>query len=309
MQKNVLSLFDGISCGQIALERAGIPYDNYFASEIEPTSKEVTQKNYPNTIPLGDVLGVKGLTLPKIYLLLGGSPCQDFSISNTNGEGLNGEKSGLFWEFIRLLREIKPKYFLLENVVMLKYWENIITNVLGVEPIEIDSGLVSAQTRRRLYWTNIPISELPKNKYLSFEDIVFDNNYGIFSDHWQLRRIAKTKKIAHVKIDKNKRSYVQWDLNGQGNHSQQNRAYFLDGKTGTLTKGGCGLNICLDYNKDIYRKIHPIEAERLQTVPDDYTKIYIKNKLISNSKRFGMLGNGWTVDVISHILSFINYEK
>ena len=155
---NVLSLFDGMSCGRLALERAGIKVNNYFASEIDKYAIQVAKHNYPNTQHIGDVTKVKASELPKIDLLIGGSPCQSFSNAG-NGTGFDG-KSGLFYEYVRLLKECKPKYFLLENVKMKKQWQDIISKELGVEPIKINSNLVSAQNRERLYWTNIPVSEL-----------------------------------------------------------------------------------------------------------------------------------------------------
>ena len=161
---NVLSLFDGISCGQIALNRVAIKIDNYYASEIDKDAITVTQFNYPNTIQLGDVKKLKGNMLPKIDLLIGGSPCQDLSKAKTEGKGLVGEKSSLFYEYLRLLNEVKPKYFLLENVVMKKDYRDIITKELGVNPILINSNLVSAQNRERLYWRNIPNITIPKDK-------------------------------------------------------------------------------------------------------------------------------------------------
>ena len=147
---NVLSLFDGMSCGQIALNRANIPYDNYYASEIDKHAIKVTQHNYPETIQLGDVTEIKSSDLPQIGLLIGGSPCQGFSFA---GKQLNFEdpRSKLFFEFVRLLKECKPKFFLLENVKMKKEYQNVISEHLGVEPIEINSALVSAQNRKRLY--------------------------------------------------------------------------------------------------------------------------------------------------------------
>lgn len=152
---NVLSLFDGISCGQVALERAGIKVNNYFASEIDKHAIKVTQSNYPNTIQIGDVTKVKGADLPKIDLLIGGSPCQGFSFAGKQ-LNFNDIRSKLFFEFVRLLEETKPKYFLLENVKMKKEYQNIITEYLEVEPITINSNLLSAQNRTRYYWTNIP---------------------------------------------------------------------------------------------------------------------------------------------------------
>lgn len=288
---NVLSLFDGISCGQIALNRIGIEYDGYYASEIEKTPIQITQHHFPNTIQLGDVTKIKGEDLPKIDLLIGGSPCQDLSLANSNGEGLSGERSGLFWEYVRLLKETKPKYFLLENVIMKQEWEDIISNELGVKPLEINSNFFSAQSRRRLYWTNIQIETLPVKNDTMIKDIVYDNSYKVFSDE----RIEKTKQRT--------KNYVKWDISGKGYFSQQDRAYYLDGKMCTIPKASPDnkLNICLDYERGLYRRIHPIEVERLQTVPDNYTNI----EKITPSKRIAALGNGWTVDVVAHIFKGI----
>ena len=287
---NVLSLFDGISCGQIALNKLKIKYANYFASEIDKYAIKVTQYNYPNTKQLGDVLKVKASDLPNIDLLLGGSPCQDLSKTNSKGKGLDGKKSGLFWEYVRILKETKPTYFLFENVMMKKKSKDIISNELGVEPMEINSNLVSAQNRRRLYWTNIPNLTLPIDRKIMLGDIIYDDTYKIFTD----KRITNIKKLT--------KNYVKWDLNGKYHWSQQNRAYFKHKKMCTITRSGPSvkLNIVLDLDKDIYRRIHPIEAERCQNVPDNYTLI----DGISSNKRLQMLGNGWTVDVIAHILSF-----
>ena len=165
---NVLSLFDGMSCGQIALNKLGIKYDNYFASEIDKYAIQVTQKNYPNTKQIGSVVDVKGEDLPNIDLLIGGSPCQGFSFA---GKQLNFDdpRSKLFFEFVRILEETKPKYFLLENVKMKKEYYDVITDILEVEPIEINSSLVSAQSRKRMYWTNIPYIVKPKDKKYNAE--------------------------------------------------------------------------------------------------------------------------------------------
>ena len=206
---NVLSLFDGMSCGQQALERAGIEVDKYFASEIDKYAIQVTMANYPNTIQLGSVVDVDGHSLPKIDLLIGGSPCQSFSFAGKRkgmstkdeqeiltlehylqlkSEGYEFEgQSYLFWEYMRLLNEVKPKYFLLENVMMGEKWEKVLSKAIGVKPIEINSALVSAQNRRRLYWTNIgmrpaglfgdmeSIIEQPKDLGILLKDILQDN--------------------------------------------------------------------------------------------------------------------------------------
>ena len=193
---NVLSLFDGMSCGQIALENLGFKVNNYFASEIKEEAIKVTKENYPNTKQIGSVLDVKGSDLPNIDLLIGGSPCQNFSNAQWNGQrnGLDGEKSGLFFEFVRLLEETKPKYFLLENVKMKKEYQDIISNLLGVQPININSKVVSAQMRNRLYWTNIGLKPgglfgylvstitQPKDKGLILKDILENQFYLLFRD-------------------------------------------------------------------------------------------------------------------------------
>lgn len=286
---NVLSLFDGMSCGQIALSKLGIEYDNYFASEIDKHAMIVTQLNYPNTKQLGDITKLNGTKLPKIDLLFGGSPCQDLSKAKTDGEGLNGERSGLFWEYIRLLKETKPTFFLLENVVMKKEWADIISNELGVQPIEINSNLVSCQNRRRLYWSNIPNITQPEDVGILLGDIIYDDTYKNFTDE----RITKTKKLT--------KNYVKWDISGKQYWSQQDRAYFKEKKICTLPKANPAnkLNIVLDYDNDIYRRMHPIEAERCQNVPDNYTES------VSTNKRLEMVGNGWTVDIIAHIFKQI----
>jgi len=171
---NVLSLFDGMSCGQIALNKIGVEYDKYFASEIDKHAIKETMINYPDTIQVGDVTKIVASDLPKIDLLIGGSPCQGFSFS---GKQLNFEdpRSKLFFEFVRLLKECEPTYFLLENVVMKKEYEQVITDYLGVEPIQINSTLVSAQNRVRLYWTNIPNVGQPDDKNITLMDILEDD--------------------------------------------------------------------------------------------------------------------------------------
>ena len=289
----VLSLFDGMSCGRLALERAGVNVLEYYASEIDKYAIQVAMKNYPDTKQVGNVTELKSTDFSKIDLLIGGSPCQDLSKAKTDGKGLNGSNSGLFWEYVRLLKELKPTYFLFENVIMKKEWVDIINNELGCESIEINSNLVSAQNRRRLYWTNIPNIIQPKDKGILLGDIIYDDTYKVFTDE----RITKTKKIT--------KNYIKWDLSGKKYWSQQDRAYFKEKKICTLPKANPAnkLNIVLDYENDIYRRIHPVEAERCQNVPDDYTSG------VKDNKRLEMLGNGWTVDVIAHIFSYLKENE
>ena len=283
---NVLSLFDGMSCGQIALNKLGIEYDSYYASEIDKYAIQVAQMNYPNTIHIGDVTKIKGDYFgdKKIDLLLGGSPCQGFSIS---GHKLNfeDERSKLFFEFVRLLKETKPKYFMLENVgSMSNDVRNSISELLGVEPLHINSKLLSAQHRNRYYWTNISQTEIIGND-VKFADILEE---GVDKKYYYSQTVLNRLNLENIK-----------------------RA----GKAGYKCKGveveKCAPIVARHYKGmqsqhypvikevDGFRKLTPIECERLQTVPDNYTSG------VSDTQRFKMIGNGWTVDVISHILKNI----
>ena len=270
---NVLSLFDGMSCGQIALERAGIKVDNYFASEIDKYAIEVTKNNFPNTKHIGSVVDVKGSDLPKIDLLIGGSPCQGFS---TAGKELNFEdpRSKLFFEFVRLLKETKPKYFMLENVSMKLEYRNIISKHLEVEPILINSSLVSGQNRKRYYWTNIPNIQQPKDKGISVSDVIGIKNVKIgqmqpFPRNYKKLGIKRTPRLELRK----------------------------DNKSNTLMAApSANLVKQLDVGGfQLVRKLNVNECELLQTVPLNYTLG------VSNTQRYKMLGNGWTVDVVAHI--------
>ena len=283
---NVLSLFDGMSCGRIALQKAGIKVNQYFASEIKPHAIKVTQHNFPNTIQLGSVLDVKASDLPKIDLLIGGSPCQDFSSANKEKLGLQGEKSGLFYEYLRLLKECEPKYFLLENVAMDDYSYVAISEMLGTYPTNINSELVSGQLRQRSYWTNIGPESFdlfgnrysmipqPRNKKITFQSLL-ENGY---TDRLKARCILESESRPLVSKDKLYRRYNELGF----------------------------INIVFDnpqceYNENI-RILTQTELERLQTVPEGYTSILKRNDAAC------LLGDGWTVDVIAHIFSFLEVE-
>lgn len=276
---NVLSIFDGISCGQIALERAGIKVDKYYASEIDKYAMQITQKNYPNTIQLGDVTKWKewDIDWASIDLIIGGSPCQSFSFLG-EGTGFSG-KSGLFFEFADVVHNVmlhNPNViFLLENVVMKKEWQNIISNIMGVQPIMIDSALVSAQRRKRLYWTNIPNIEQPQDKGILLIDILEDLPF---------REIPKC-------------FYDTW---GKDMRINKGLNWIKNNKSNTLTTKNCHTNqYLLNGDKTLCRLLNIKEYEILQTLPVGYTKG------ISNGERFKAIGNGWTVDVIAHIFSFL----
>lgn len=349
-----------MSCGRVALERAGIKIDKYYASEVDKYAIKIAQKNYPDTIQLGDVKEVKGTELPKIDLLIGGSPCQGFSFA---GKQLNfdDERSKLFFEFVRILKETSPKYFLLENVKMKKEYQDVISEYLGVEPIEINSNLVSAQNRRRLYWTNIPNVTQPEDRGIMLKDIVHENidiqssartkngksyaltasyNGAVWWNSFERKQrtmvfeelteyivpFDKTLQILDKEVERGKVGYFRKD-------SQANRVYYIHDKAVTLcgeagggaAKMGQYLFGCItpdrinkrqngqrfNEGKKFYtltaqdkhgiliegyiRKLTPIECERLQTLPDNYTEG------VSKTQRYKMLGNGWTVDAIAHI--------
>ena len=386
----VLSLFDGMSSGQVACQRANLPVEHYEASEIDKYAMTIAKKNYPKTKELGDItkLGSRGVSLSTPDLVMGGSPCQSFSFAGRQ-EGFKDERGELFWEFMRVLEETKPKYFLLENVRMKKEHERVITRELGVQPLCINSALVSAQNRERLYWTNIPRVFLPENKRIYLKDILecgcvdraksycIDANYfkgGNVQNYFEKARrqlVFSCVRVGDADIkghDSVKRVYAKegksptlttmqgghrepkvfcgafrgrYKINGvrqdhkmkvAGLTDQQLELRF-DGKsnslttvqkdnvivrTATINKGGQGDRIYSSQGKAItlsaqsggtagsgnmlvgdeytWRKLTPLECERLQTLPDNYTQG------VSDTQRYKMIGNGWTVDVIAHIL-------
>ena len=427
---NVLSLFDGMSCGRIALERLGIQVDNYYASEIDKYAIQVSQANYPDIIQVGDVTELDTSTLPKIDLIMGGSPCQGFSFAGKQ-LAFDDPRSALFFEFVRCVKELQPKYFLLENVRMKKEYLDVISEYMGVEPIMINSALVSAQNRVRFYWTNIPGIEQPEQRGIVLRDILetqtdekpvkdtqrnqrhYRNddekslcmtatmykgagNNGMtlvkethdtpkqvgtavdIKGHDQIKRVysedgksptlttcggghREPKVMVDERVNKPKRvGTIKDGSQGDRIYSQDAKGITLNAQSGgtagsgnmlveiisvdkekkqltikeatkkgytTIEDGDCfdmtfpnsktrrGRNMkdksnCLtaanydymryehsDEDKEVYwRKLTPVECERLQTVPDNYTNH------VSNTQRYKMLGNGWTIEVITHIL-------
>jgi DNA-cytosine methyltransferase len=346
---NVLSLFDGMSCGQQALERTGIKVDNYFASEIDKYAMQVTMANYPNTTQLGSVVDVDGYSLPKIDILIGGSPCQSFSFAGKRkgmstkdeqeiltldhylrlkSEGYEFEgQSYLFWEYMRLLNEVKPTYFLLENVMMGEKWEKVLSKAIGVNAIEINSALVSAQNRRRLYWTNIgmeasgffgdleSIIEQPKDREILLKDVLeseVDEKYFLSENSFIFDRIKNNHPFTPRIPNKDEKSNcIKIGDSGVDDlvvHNTMPRSGDpKKGGTGPLSRTD-GKTYCLDTGNtnaveiipaSRIRRLTPIECERLQTVKDNYTNH------VSDSQRYKMLGNGWTVEVITHIFKYI----
>jgi len=306
---NVLSLFDGISCGRIALERAGIKVDKYYASEIDKYAIQISEKNYPDIIHLGDVNNWKNWNLPKIDLIIAGSPCQGFSRA---GAGLNFEdpRSKLFFVFVEILNHYKPKYFMLENVVMKKESKDIITEYLGVEPVMINSSLLSAQNRKRLYWANFPIAQ-PEDKGIFIKDIlepdveptILHNLYGGFKETKPRVFTEKSPTIRTSAGGGHIPSAIKvgnlYERGGQNGfiYSDEGKSPSLvagTGKTGRKTSSGNSPKIAVSKNEK-WRRLTPLECERLQTLPEKYTEG------VSDTQRYKGIGNGWTVDVIAHI--------
>ena len=288
---NVLSLFDGSSCGQVALERSGIRTRNYFASEVDKWAEKIAWKNYPKTVSIGDVNFVSGIQLPSIDLILAGSPCQGFSFAGKQ-LAFDDPRSALFFEFLRVLEECR-KYnpsvkFLLENVRMKQEHQDVISKYLGVQPVAINSSLVSAQNRYRLYWCNWDITQ-PEDKGILLKDVLvegFGNQAMTGVRTCTLKEYDDAALCHHVATAD--------DING---NDILKRVYKDTGKSPTLnTMSGGNREPKVLVDKGTYRPLLPIEMERLQTLPDNYTEG------VSNTQRKKMLGNGWTVDVIAHIL-------
>ena len=373
---NVLSLFDGMSCGQLALERAGVEVDNYFACEIDKYAIQITQKNFPNTFQWGDVTKIKIPTKGSIDLLMGGSPCQGFSFA---GKQLNFEhpQSKLFFEFVKIMINVKPKYVLLENVRMKKQYQDVISEYMGFEPQALDSKWVSGQNRYRLYWLGklqddgtykqVYIRPLEdKNIVLAdiLEDLPFDEPPNYLKGKWcgrvrgdlvksvdddkahcltasmwkgQIPTFVKSKKPIQVGVasdikgyDIIKRVYSpqgksptlttmqgghrepkvaigrivnrRLDENGTRKDDQLQLPFTRQLEVSADTKSNCLTTVQKDnvvVSENLYRKLTPLECERLQTLPDNYTEG------VSKTQRYKMIGNGWTVDVITHILKEI----
>lgn len=290
----VESMFDGMSCGQIALNQLGITVDKYYAYEIDKHAIKVTQHNYPNTIQLGSVTDWREHDI-KPDIILAGSPCQDLSrIKSKDGKGLAGDKSSLFYDFYDNLQFKNPKHFLLENVVMSDKDENRISSMLGVSPILINSADFSAQDRPRLYWTNIEVDEIKNKCSLVINDIKqpieeIEEKYFINDPCDYIGGDNKVIAKLHTHNELGKRRYM--DMSSR----VQNVLY----KCPTLTAVSGGGQHKKIFDEGRVRKLTPTEYEALQTVPEGYTSI------VSDSQRYKMLGNGWTIEVIKHILKNI----
>lgn len=306
----VLSLFDGICCGHLALERAGIKIDSYDAYEIEKSAIKATQANFPDVVQHGDVTKEDFTKYRgKIDLLIGGSPCTNLS-SAGNRQGLKGNQSKLFYEYARALEEVQPKYFLLENVIMKKEWEDIITNILGVEPIEINSALVSAQNRRRLYWTNIPNVTQPEDRGIKLEDILDDVEFKNYKNPAAIRgRRLNKATIVGRRLDENghRQDYdksipISQCLEVRASNTDKSNCLTTVDKDNVLTPLPVGRYPDAFKNNLPFRYYTTKEMCRLQTLPDSFL-----NMILDSAARKA-LGNGWTVDVIAHIFNFLPDE-
>lgn len=352
----ILSLFDGISCGRVAIERAGIKVERYVAYEIGRYAIEVSSYNYPDIEHKGSVVGVDYTQYEGFDIVMGGFPCTDLSLAKANRQGLRGEHSSLFWEIARAIKEVKPKYFLVENNYGMPPEDyRVICEELGCKPIMINSALLSAQTRKRYYWTNIAEQAYgllgdkrcgvpqPEDKGLLLKDILLSGN--VHNDNSYCLTSSYNLACFPRDYERSQRQLVAEPIciNAKINGVQpslQNRIYDIEGKAvavtgsyrpniivhaihddaytdktyevcdGKIDINGKILKINLPNGIYIIRKLHPIECERLQTLPDNYTAKGINNMgggitQISNAQRYKQLGNGWTVDVIAHILKHI----
>ena len=295
-QYKTLSLFDGISCGRLALAKAGIVTSAYDAYEIDDIAIQISKNNCIDVNHFGSVVGAD-FRKHAPDLILAGFPCQDLSISKANRAGLKGARSGLFWELVRAIEETAPEYFLIENNwKMPKEDEETISETLGVTPLLINSSCFSAQSRNRLYWTNIPVdmSLLPADSGLCVENILFTGKHTEKNLFKEVKFNGKEDEVFYH--DKTCR------IGTIGKGGQGERVYSIYGKSCTLTAngGGRGAKTGLYLTDDMeVRKLLPIEAERLQCLPDNYTQGFTDNQ------RLKAINNGWTVDVISFILGFL----
>lgn len=334
---NVLSLFDGISCGMLALQRAKIPVERYVAYEIEENAIKISKKNFPQIEHCGDVVKGDFTKYKGFDLLIGGSPCQGFSLAGKR-LNFNDPRSRLFFEYVRALKQVQPKYFLFENTPMKPKIQNIISEMLGVEPIVINSKLVSAQSRKRLYWTNIPNVTQPQDKGIVIKDILEsgispkEKLYCLCHIQGNVRDYFK-KNQTNIIFEPVKIGTIEG--NSPNKNSQSYRVYHIYGKSVTILGKGGGMGaktglylvpipygVCdkgkiytveneeiktkfgafyinLPDGNYVIRKLMPIEAERAQTLPDNYTGG------VSDTQRYSCIGNGWTVDVIAHIFSYL----
>lgn len=318
---NVLSLFDGMSGGQLAIQRAGIKVNNYYASEVEEQPIKVTQHNFPNTIQVGSVIDLKKKQLKEmnIDILIGGSPCQGFSVAGKmkgmttscnmeittlkqykklKREGFKFDgQSYLFWEYMRILKIIKPKYFLLENVRIAPKWKKVFDEVVGIDPIFINSNLLSAQNRQRYYWCNWDV-ETPEDAHLMLKDVLDDDNFIALND--KAYAVTKSNHAGNIRdyfLKKQSNIVLRKEVDGKYEVKDGFITFTLPRSKypGKVHKVKCDVG---DGRYD-FRPLSINERERLQTVPVGYTKC------VTKTHAGDMLGNGFTIDVISHILKGI----
>lgn len=309
----VLSLFDGMSCGQIALNQLGIKVDQYYASEIDKWAIQVTQKNYPDTIQLGDITKWRewDIDWASINLVYGGSPCQGFSFAGKQ-LAFDDPRSKLFFEFVDIVNHIKSLNpdvkFLLENVRMKKEYLDVISEYMGVQPVMINSALVSAQNRVRFYWTNIGEIEQPEDRGILLKDIIESGEVDREKSLVVTTRVAGAILKRYLTKSQHQIVITGGALRGRYNEdgkTEQKLEVQHTGRANSITTVQKD-SLCIQSGHQeptlTWRKLTPLECERLQTVPDGYTEG------VSNTQRYRMLGNGWTVEVIKHIFSKLEAE-
>ena len=291
--RNVLSLFDGISCGYLALKKAGIEFENYYASEIDPNCIELAEKHH-NIISLGDVSNWQEWDLENIDLIMGGSPCQGFACQ---GLQLNFDdpRSKLFFTMVEIIEHFKPKYYFLENVGMRKQWQDIITQYMKVEPVHLCSSLVSAQTRKRIYWANWEF-EAPKDRLIHLTKLLDDKNFinPASINGRKINPATGKREDSNPNIPYTQCLQVKKDNSKMGCLTTVAKDSILS----SLPAGRYVDAFNMEVGED-WRYLTALEYERLQTLPDGYTEGY------NDSTRKAMIGNAWTVDMIAHIFSFM----
>ena len=288
---NVLSLFDGISITQLALTQLNTPINNYYASEIDKNPIKVTQHHFPGTIQLGDVRNINTSELPPIDLMAFGSPCQDLCSLRKNRTGLAGEKSSLFYEALRILQEVKPKYFLMENVAsMSKQDRKIISDLLGVEPIQINSSLVGPALRNRLYWTNIPNVTIPIDNKIILQKSV--------ENGWVDKRKANAILTKNVPYTRN--GLIRYLTRSIGQIVFLDKSFCYEPKETKLELIESMTDIEV---KQLFRPFTILELEHMQTLPDGYV-----GEILKKTPSHHAIGNSFTLEVIKHLLSYADFN-
>tara|TARA_R110001606_G_scaffold54368_2_gene133563 strand:- start:371 stop:1399 length:1029 start_codon:yes stop_codon:yes gene_type:complete len=311
---NVVSLFDGASCAMVALKEMGVKVNVYISSEVDANAIKVSESNHPEIIQMGDVKSldykkILDICDGKVDLLIGGSPCQDLSIAKSNRKGLDGERSGLFWNYIEAKEKLNPKHFVLENVASMSLdSKTAISRAMGTPYVNINSEKLSAQKRNRLYWTSIVVPQ-PKDEGKKLKDVLENgytnkeksycidanyfkgSNFDMYVKKSKRQIVFKSKKVEKSSLKEGEEVFMDKFVKGT------EKMYKFSGEKKSLQLDAKGKK-ALEFNQKGFRKLTIVECERLQCLPDGYTNV----KNVSRTERYRMIGNGFTVSVIKHIL-------